>query len=59
MKENLQIITFIFIIILMITIGEGCGKKAPPIPPAEKKNINTDFSEEGNKGKVVPDVIRL
>ncbi len=36
MKENLKNMAFVFIIIFSISIiGWGCGKKAPPISPAE------------------------
>lgn len=41
MKEKLQFLTIVMIIIfstIVISIS-GCGKKAPPIPPAEKLNI--------------------
>lgn len=38
MKKRLQLILFIFVI--MAIVSGGCGKKAPPIPPAERLNID-------------------
>lgn len=40
MRRNLQILLLGFIVLFLISaIAGGCGKKAPPIPPAEKLNI--------------------
>jgi len=37
MRRNLQILLFGFIILFSISVtAGGCGKKAPPIPPAER-----------------------
>lgn len=37
MRRNLQILLLGFIVLFLISAtAGGCGKKAPPIPPAEK-----------------------